>query len=43
MEIFLGMAVEQSDKSIKFHLDSYVKDVVALRPKKVKISPGVAF
>ncbi len=52
METFLGMVVEQSDKSIKIHLDNYVKDVVAeyaeyikktLRPKKVPISPGVAF
>ncbi len=38
--------------SIKIHLDNYVKDVVAeyaeyikkdLRPKRVPISPGVAF
>ena len=52
METFLGMVVELLDKSIKIHLDSYVKDVVAeyaeyikkaLRPKKVPISPGVAF
>ena len=52
VETFLGMVVEQSDKSIKIHLDNYVKDVVAeyaeyikksLRPKKVPISPGVAF
>ena len=52
METFLGMVVEQSSKSIKIHLDNYVKDVVAqyaeyikkaLRPKKVPISPGVAF
>ncbi len=52
METFLGMVVEQSDKSIKIPLDNYVKDVVAkyvvyikkvLRPKKVPISPGVAF
>ena len=44
------MVVEQSDKSIKIHLDNYVKNVVAeyaeyikksLRPKKVPISPGV--
>jgi hypothetical protein len=48
METFLGMVVEQSDKSIKIHLDNYVKDVVveyaeyikkALRPKKKPISP----
>ena len=46
METFLGMVVEQSNKSIKIHLDNYVKDVVAeyaeyikktLRPKKVPI------
>jgi hypothetical protein len=52
METFLGMVVEQSDKLMKIHLDNYVKDVVAeyaeyikkaLRPKKVPISPGVAF
>ncbi len=52
IETFLGMVVEQSDKSIKIHLDNYVKDVIAeyaeyikkaLRPKKVPISPGVAF
>ena len=52
METFLGMVVEQSSKSIKIHLDNYVKDVVAeyaeyikkaLRPKKVPISPGVTF
>ena len=29
METFLGMVVEQSGKSIKIHLDNYVKDVVA--------------
>ena len=61
MKTFLGMVVEQSSKSIKIHLDTYAKDVVAeyaeyikklssklcrpqpLRPKKVPISPGVAF
>ena len=52
MEMFLGMAVEQKDKSIKIHLDNYIKDVLAdysaytkksLRPKKVPISPGVVF
>ena len=46
------MVVEQSGKSIKIQRDNYVKDVVAeyaeyinkaLRPKKVPISPGVAF
>ncbi len=44
METFQGIVVEQSDMSIKIHLDNYVKDVVAeyaeyikkaLRPKKV--------
>ena len=52
METFLGMVVEEDDKSIKIHLDNYVKEVIAeywgyikksLRPKKVPISPGVAF
>ena len=52
METFLGMVVEQDDKSIKIHLDNYVKEVIAeysgyikksLRTKKVPISPGVAF
>ena len=27
METFLGMAVEQKDKSIKIQLDNYIKDV----------------
>ena len=52
MKTFLGMVVEQSSKSIKIHLDNHVRDVVAeyaeyikkaLRPKKVQISPVVAF
>ena len=52
METFLGMAVEQKGKSIKIHLDNYVKEVLAeyadyikrsLRPMTVPISPGVAF
>ena len=52
METFLGMAVEQKDKSIKIHLDNYIKDVLteysayikkSLRPKKVPISPGLVF
>ena len=52
METFLGMVVEQDDKSIKIHLDNYVKEVIAeypdyikksWRPKKVLISPGAAF
>ena len=51
-ETFLGTAVEQNDKSIQIHLDNYVKEVVAecsgyikesSRPKKVQISPGIAF
>ena len=29
METFLGMAVEQKDKSIKIHLDNYIKDVLS--------------
>ena len=28
METFLGMAVEQKGKSIKIHLDNYIKDVL---------------
>ena len=28
-ETFLGMVVEQDDKSIKIHLDNYVKEVIA--------------
>ena len=52
LETLLGMAVEQNDKSIKIHLDNYVKEAVAeysdyvreySRPKKVLISPGIAF
>ena len=52
METFLGMAVEQKNKSIKIHLDNYIKDVLteysayikkSLRPKQVPISPGVVF
>ena len=52
MVTFLGMVVEQKDKSIKIHPDNYVKDVVAeyskyikksLRRKKVPISPGFVF
>ncbi len=29
METFLGMVVEQDDKSIKIHLNNYVKQVIA--------------
>jgi hypothetical protein len=52
METFLGMVVEQDDKSTKIHLDNYVKEVIAeysdyikkmLLSKKVPISPGAAF
>ncbi len=52
METFLGMVVEQTEKSIQIHLGNYDKDVVAeyseyikksLLPKKVPISPDVAF
>ena len=52
METFLGMAVEQKNKSIKIHLDNYIKDAStefsayikkSLRPKKVPISPEVVF
>ncbi len=52
METFLGMVVEQGDKYLKIHLENYVKEVIAkysgyikkpLLPKKVRISPGVAF
>ena len=28
METFLGMAVEQKGKSIKIHLDNFIKDVL---------------
>ena len=52
MEIFLGIVLEQDDKSIKIHLDNYVKEVIAeysgyikksLRPNKVPLYPDVAF
>ena len=47
METLLGMAVEQKEKSIKIHLDNYIKDSAyikkSLRPKKVPISLGVVF
>ncbi len=29
METFLGIVAEQDDKSIKIHLDNYVKEVIA--------------
>ncbi len=48
MKRFLGMKVEQTARSIKIHLDHYIKEVMegyaeyirkALRPKKVSIAP----
>ena len=48
METLLGMAVEQKDKSIRIHLDNYIRDVLtdysdyikkSLLSKKVLISP----
>ncbi len=50
MKTFLGMQVEQTARSIKIHLDHYIKEVVAeyaeyirkeIRPKKVPIAPNV--
>ncbi len=52
MKTCLGMQVEQSTRSIKIHLDHYIKEVVAgyvdssyirkaIRPKKVPIAPNV--
>ena len=50
MKTFLGMQVEQTARSIKIHLDHYIKEVLAgyaeyirkaLRPKKVPIAPNV--
>ncbi len=50
MKTFLGMQVEQTTRSIKIHLDHYIKEVVAvyaehirkaIRPKKVPIAPSV--
>jgi hypothetical protein len=50
METFLGMEVEQDNKTIKLHLGHYVhgmltkyKDYIkkSLRPKRVPIAPGV--
>ncbi len=52
METFLGMILEQEDECNEIHLDNYVKEVIAeysgyikksLRPKRVPISPDVAF
>ncbi len=50
MKTFLGMQVEQPARSIKVHLNHYIKEVVAeyaeytwiaIRPKKVPITPNV--
>ena len=50
MKTFLGVQVEQSARSIKIHLDHYIKEVVAgyaeyirkaIRPKKAPIAPNV--
>ncbi len=50
MKTFLGMQVEQTARSIKIHLDHYIKEVVAeyaeyirkaIRPKEVPIAPNV--
>ncbi len=50
MKTFLGMEVEQDNKTIKLHLDRYVQETLAeckdyikksLAPKCVPISPGV--
>ncbi len=50
MKTFLGTQVEQTARSIKIHLDHYIKEVLAgyaeyirkaLRPEKVPIAPNV--
>jgi hypothetical protein len=52
MEMFLGMEIEQSNRSIKMHLDHYTSEMLneykayirvkkSLRPKRVPFSPGV--
>jgi hypothetical protein len=50
MKTFPGMQVDQTARSIKIHLDHYIKEVVAeyveyirnaIRPKKVPIAPNV--
>ena len=52
MKTFLGMEVEQDNKTIKLHLDHYVQETLAeykdyikksLRPKRVPISLGFFF
>ncbi len=50
MTSFLGMEVEQDEKSIKLHLDTYVQEILDeykstikkfLKPKQVPMQPGV--
>ena len=50
METFLGMEFEQSNRSIKLHLDHYIREMLneykvyikkLVRPKRVPFSPGV--
>ncbi len=50
MKTFLGMEIEQSNRSIKLHLDHYIREMLneyktyimkSLRPKRVPFSPGV--
>jgi hypothetical protein len=50
MKTFLGMEIEQSNRSIKLHLDHYIREMLneyktyikkLLRPKRVPFSPGV--
>ncbi len=50
VKTFLGMEIEQSNRSIKLHLDHYIHEMLneykayikkSLRPKRVPFSPGV--
>ena len=50
MKTFLGMEIEQSNRSIKLHLDHYIREMLneykvyikkSLRSKRVPFSPGV--
>ncbi len=50
MKTFLGMEIEQSNRSIKLHLDHYIRKMLneykayikkSLQPKRVPFSPGV--
>jgi hypothetical protein len=50
MTSFLGMEVEQDERSIKLHLDTYVQKILEeykttikkfLKPKQVPMQPGV--